>query len=155
MAESFNTKLLRWSFNLFPAYRRSGGRVTFVDDSFLEVKVKIPLNWKTKNYLGTTYGGTIYSAVDPIYAVMLLKILGPDTIIWVKEAHVSFKRPGKTTLFGCFKIEQEEVDFIKKELDKNGKVERTFTVDLTDCYGDIYATIEKVLHIRKGDRKNV
>ena len=78
MPESFRSRIDRLKFNLFPAYRGSGGRVTYVADDFREMRVKIPLNWRTRNYLGTIYGGSMYGAIDPVYMLMLIKNLGPD-----------------------------------------------------------------------------
>ncbi len=88
MKESFKSKFHRFVFNLFPAYRRTGGRITFISDDHSEVRVKIPLNWKTKNYVGSIFGGSIYSAVDPIYMVMLINRLGPEFIVWDKSGLV-------------------------------------------------------------------
>ena len=76
MAESFRTRLMRWRFNLHPAYRRSGARITYVDATVREVRVRLPLCRATRNLNGTIYGGSIYSAVDPIHAVMLVTLLG-------------------------------------------------------------------------------
>jgi hypothetical protein len=38
MPESFRTRLLRWKFNLFPAYRGTGARVTYIAADFREVR---------------------------------------------------------------------------------------------------------------------
>jgi hypothetical protein len=35
-------------------------------------------SWRTRNYVGTIFGGSMYSAVDPIYMVMLTRRLGKD-----------------------------------------------------------------------------
>ena len=69
--ESLKTKLLRFGLNFFPAYRGSGARAIFVSDDWKEVHIKLPLNWRTRNYVGTIFGGSMYSAVDPIYMLQL------------------------------------------------------------------------------------
>lgn len=76
MPESLKTRFLRWRFNFFPAYRGTGARLTYIADDFHEIRTKLPLNWRTRNYVGTTFGGSLYGAVDPLYMVMLIKILG-------------------------------------------------------------------------------
>ena len=58
MPESLKSRIFRWRFNWFPAYRGTGGRVTYIAEDFREVHVKIPLSWRTRNYVGTIYGGT-------------------------------------------------------------------------------------------------
>jgi hypothetical protein len=77
MSESLKTRAMRWSFNLFPALRRTGGRVTYISSDMKKVRLEVPLNWKTRNYVGTIYGGCKYGAVDPIYMVMFIKWLFP------------------------------------------------------------------------------
>jgi hypothetical protein len=43
--ESFATKIDRWQFNFFPAYRGTGARVLFISHQHREMRIKIPLNW--------------------------------------------------------------------------------------------------------------
>ena len=116
MPESFKTKVKRWGFNFFPAYRGSGGRLTYIADDFHEIHIKLPLSWRTRNYVGTIYGGSMYGAVDPLYMVMLIKILGSDYVVWDKAATIRFKRPGRETLFAEFNVTPEEIAEIKEEL---------------------------------------
>jgi hypothetical protein len=103
---------MRWGFNFFPAYRRTGARITYIAADWREVHIKLDLNWKTKNYVGTIFGGSMYGAVDPIYMVMFIKLLGPKYIVWDKAASIQFKRPGQSTLQTKFKIEEAELTYI-------------------------------------------
>jgi acyl-coenzyme A thioesterase PaaI-like protein len=151
MPESFETRLLRWKFNLFPAYRGTGGRVIYIADDFREVRVKLPLNWRTRNYVGTTYGGSIYGAVDPIHMIMLIKALGPGYVVWDKAASVRFKRPGRSTLHARFTLDEEELRAIRSALEGARSIDRLYTVDLTDAAGTVHATVEKTIYIRRKD----
>ena len=108
MAESRHTRLQRWRFNFFPAYRGAGARITYIAADWREVRIKLPLNWLTRNYVGTIYGGSMYGAVDPIYMIMLIHLLGPDYVVWDKAATIRFKRPGRTTLVARFVIDEAE-----------------------------------------------
>ena len=125
MPENFSSRKARWAFNLFPAYRGSGGRVTYIANDFREARVKIPLNWRTKNYVGTIYGGSIYGAIDPIYMLMLIKILGPEYVVWDKAAKIRFRKPGRQTLYCDFKIEPSEIDEIIQLAGSNRSVDRS------------------------------
>src|SRR5512136_1645914 len=102
MSESFKTRLTRWRLNFFPAYRGTGARITYIADDWREVRIKLPLNWRTRNYVGTIFGGSMYGAVDPIYMVMLIRSLGPGCVVWYKGATIQFKRPARSTLHACF-----------------------------------------------------
>ncbi len=147
MSESFASKLDRWKFNLFPAYRGSGARVLYISEDYREIRVKIPLTWRTRNYVGTIYGGSMYAGIDPIYMLMLIKTLGSGYIVWDKAANIRFKRPGKETLFADFLLTQEELDEIKLLLETEKSVDRIYTVELKDKNGKIHCLIEKTLYI--------
>ncbi|MDH5804456.1 MAG: DUF4442 domain-containing protein [Gemmatimonadota bacterium] len=149
MPESFKMKIRRLFFNFFPAYRRTGARITYLADDLSEWKIKLPLNWTTRNYVGTIFGGSMYGALDPIYMVMLIHLLGPDYIVWDKTATIRFLKPGRSTLYATFKLEHEEIDEITNELANGGKIERTYSVDLVDKNGVVHASVEKLIHIRK------
>lgn len=152
MSESFRTRLMRWGFNFFPAYRRTGGRITFIRKDWQEVHVKLPLNWKTRNYVGTMFGGSMFAVVDPIYMVMFIKLLGPEYIVWDKAAAIRFKRPGRTTLRACLKLPQGEIDAIRAHLEKNEKLERRYLITLVDAQGEVCAEVEKTLYFRKKEK---
>lgn len=147
MSESFSSKIDRIKFNLFPAYRGTGARVVFISDDYREIKVKIPLSWRTKNYVGTIYGGSMYAGIDPIYMLMLIKNLGKNYIVWDKAATIRFKRPGKETLFADFKLTEDELHEIKEILKNKKSVDRIYNVELKDKNGKVHCIIEKTLYI--------
>ena len=149
MAESFSSKLDRIKFNLFPAYRGTGARVTYIADDYHRMTVKIPLSWRTRNYVGTIYGGSMYGGIDPMYMLMLIRILGKDYIVWDKSAAIRFKRPGRETLFAEFEVKQEDIDEIKGALETSKSYDKTYLIELKNADGKIHALIEKVIYIAK------
>jgi hypothetical protein len=154
MPESLRTRLWRWGFNFFPAYRGTGGRVTYIAGDWREVRVKLPLNWRTRNYVGTIFGGSLYGAVDPFYMVMLIKLLGPEYIVWDKAATIRFFKPGRTTLRARFVVTEEELAAIRAAAAVEPSVDRTYQVELADAEGVVHASIEKTVYIRRKDAPN-
>jgi acyl-coenzyme A thioesterase PaaI-like protein len=149
MPESFNTRLRRWAWNFIPAYRGTGGRVTYISDDYTEIHVRLPLSWRTRNYVGTIYGGSMYGAVDPVYMLMLIKLLGREYVVWDKAASIRFRRPGRTTLRAKFVLAPSEVEAIKEELRGRKSVDRVYTVELVDDAGKVHARVEKTLYIAR------
>ena len=149
MPESFQTKLRRWALNFFPAYRGTGGRVTYISDDYTEIHVRLPLSWRTRNYVGTIYGGSMYGAVDPVYMIMLIKLLGRDYVVWDKAASIRFRRPGRTTLRAKFVLDRAEVESIKAELQGRKSVDRVYRVNLVDDAGKVHAEVEKTLYVAR------
>ena len=145
--ESLESRLWRWGGNLFPAYRRTGARVTYVAPDFHEVHVKVPSNWKTRNYMGITWGGGLYASLDPIYGVMLYKMLGRQYRVIDRTASIHFKRPATTTLFAKFCISQQELIGIQKNLLETQKLKRNYKIDLVDKGGKVHVECTKELCI--------
>jgi hypothetical protein len=149
MPESLRTRLVRWGFNWFPAYRGTGARITYIADDYREIRICVPLSWRTRNYVGTIFGGSMYGGVDPVYMVMLIRTLGPDFVVWDKAASIRFRRPGRTPLFARFTLDDDELDTIRDALSRATSIDRTYHVDLADADGVVHATVEKVIHIRR------
>ena len=151
MPESWGTRVYRWLFNWFPAYRGTGARVTYIASDWSEMRVRLPLSWRTRNYVGTIFGGSMYGAIDPMFMFMLIKILGPDYIVWDKAATIRFRRPGRDTLTATLALSPETVLDIKAATDQAGKTEKDFVVDLVSASGEVHASFTKLVSIRRRD----
>jgi acyl-coenzyme A thioesterase PaaI-like protein len=155
MPESLRTRLTRWGFNLFPAYFGTGARIEYIAADWREVRVAVPLSLRTRNYVGTIFGGSMYGAVDPIYMIMLMKALGPEYVVWDRAAAIRFLRPGRTTLRARFVLSEEEVASLRAALEGTRAIDRTWRVDLVDDAGTTHASVEKTIYVRRRDESGV
>ena len=150
MPGSMLEKLLpRRLLNLWPCYWGTGVRIKYVAKDFREIRLEVPLNWRTRNYVGTVFGGSMYGAVDPVCMLMLIKNLGPSYEVWDKAASIRFKKPGRSTLHAAFRLDQKEINLIQQELSRTNSIDRVYSIDLTDDEGTACATVEKTIHIRR------
>jgi acyl-coenzyme A thioesterase PaaI-like protein len=149
---AISNKLRCWSFYVFGCYRGTGGRLKYIAEDWSEVRLDLPLSWRTRNYVGTIFGGSIYSAVDPIYMLMLIHRLGEDYVVWDKSASIQFKKPGRETLHAKFLVSDDELAAIRFALESLRSIDRTYSVDLVDGSGAICATAEKVIYIRRREQ---
>jgi acyl-coenzyme A thioesterase PaaI-like protein len=148
MPESWASRRARWSFNWFPAYRGTGARVEYIASDWMEVRVRLPLSWRTRNVVGTIFGGSLYAAVDPMYMLMFMHLLGPEFIVWDKAASIRFLKPGRTTLRATFRLDAATVEEIRAELMRAGRLDRDFEVSLLDDAGVPHATVVKTIYFR-------
>lgn len=149
MSESWKTRVARWRFGWFPAFRNSGARVRYIAHDWREVRVDLRLNRKSRNYVGTLFGGSLYTTTDPFYMIMLMQNLGPDYIVWDKGARIQFLKPGRGTLHAHFRLDQAELDGVREALRNERSLERTYVVELVDGAGVPHARVEKLIYIRK------
>jgi acyl-coenzyme A thioesterase PaaI-like protein len=138
-------------FNYWPAIRGTGSRITHVKSDWTEIRLRLKLGWRTTNYVGTIFGGSIYGALDPWFMVMLIRQIGDDYVVWDKSARVTFKRPGTETLYAVFELPSAEVAELSAYVDEHNSTERTYSVDLKDQDGRVYATVDKVIFIARKD----
>ena len=153
MPESFRTRIERIGFNLYPCYRGTGSKILYISNDWQEVRLKLPLAIRTRNYRGSIFGGSMYGAVDPIYMIMLIKNLGPGFNIWDKAAKIRFRKPGNKTLYANFRIDDNEINEIIRMLETEGSIDREYAVNLIDKSGTVYATVEKTIYVAR--RKDV
>lgn len=149
MTESFSTRAFRHFLNLAPAYRGTGGRVRYIAADWRELRVELPLSLRTRNYVGTIFGGSMYGAVDPLYMLMLIKCLGPDYIVWDKGAAIRFRRPGRSTLSARCVLTEEELQAIRTALQIERSVDRQYRIELMDANGEVHAEIDKTIYVRR------
>ncbi len=142
-------KQLKRRLAKYPPYLGAGVRVTELSDDFKTIRVEMPLRFYNRNYVGTHFGGSLYSMCDPFYMLMLINILGPGYIVWDKAASIRFKRPGKGVVKAVFQLSDEQIAQIKQAADTQGKVEPQFQVTVTDSEGNVVAEVDKLLYVRK------
>ena len=150
-AKPARPKSRRWLIrlmNVFPPYLGAGIRVRpNADLTAFDVRMK--LRWWNRNYVGTHFGGSLYSLCDPFFMLILFEALGRDYIVWDKAATIRFRRPGRGTVHARFEIGPERVAEIRAAADRDGKVEPTFTAEVKDDEGQVIAEVEKLLYVRR------
>lgn len=149
--ENNKSRYRKFTLNLFPAYRGTGARIKFISSDFKEVHISLGLNIFTRNYVGTVFGGSIYGALDPIYMVQLINILGKDYIVWDKSAEIKFIRPIKNKVYARFLITDEVLNEIKKLVKEKNRINYELSAYFVDEKGVKYAEVKKLLFI--SDRK--
>lgn len=109
----------------------------------------LKLTFWNSNYVGTLFGGSLFSMTDPFYMLMLLENLGREYIVWDKSATIRFKKPGRGTVRCEFRLTEERLLEIKSELKEKSKIEPVFYAEIKDEAGDVVAEVEKILYIRR------
>jgi acyl-coenzyme A thioesterase PaaI-like protein len=141
------SQIFKYGFNLSPMYRRSTGKVISVSNDLLTVKIKIPISYKNKNYVGSIFGGSLFSATDPIYMIQLLNILGDNYVVWDKSAEIKYRRPAKKDAFASFIFSWDEIERIKQEVTQKGELDWIKNLQITDDNQTVFCELEKTMYI--------
>jgi glyoxylase I family protein len=111
--------------------------------------VEMKLRPWNRNYVGTHFGGSLYSMTDPFYMLMLIHNLGPDYIVWDKAATIRFRKPGRGTVRAEFRLSEGQVQEICDKLKTQEKLEPVFTIEVKDKEGVVVAEVEKLIYVRR------
>ncbi len=141
-------RLMLRTINVWPPFLGAGIRVKWSRDH-KSVDVEMKLRFWNRNYVGTHYGGSLYSMTDPFYMLMVMDNLGRDYIVWDKAASIRFRKPGKGRVTAQFRLSDAQLDDIRNKLTTQEKYEPTFSVEVKDEVGDVVAEVQKVLHVRR------
>lgn len=139
--------LIKIGFNWLPAWRSTGARVIEVSRDLRRMVVALPLNRRTRNGVGTTFGGALFAATDGPYPGLLKLALGHDVVVWDKAGAIRYRRPGRTTLYAEFAIDDAEIAAVRALVARDGECERTYVVELRDRAGVVHTTVERTVYV--------
>lgn len=144
---SWRPTLLKFGFNWFPAWRAVGGRVVHVSPDLTRMVVMLPLNRRTRNAVGTIFGGALFASTDGLHPTLLMLHLGRGYIVWDKAGSVRYRKPGRTPLFADFHIDAAEAEHVRRIVAQEGECERTYIVELKDRHGDVHTVVERTVYV--------
>ena len=146
-------RFLRWALNFYPPYIGAGVRVRHISADLQQVQVKMGLGWYNRNYVGTQFGGSLYSMTDPFFMLMVMECLGRQYIVWDKAARIDFIAPGKGPVYANFAIDDALLMEIRTRTATGDKYLPELHVDVCDGAGTLVARVHKTLYVRLKPRE--
>ncbi len=142
-------KFLRVFLNWYGPYLGAGVKIKQLADDFSSATVEMPLRWYNKNYVGTHFGGSLYSMVDPFHMLLIMNQLGKDYVVWDKSANIEFISPGRGTVSAHFSVTKEQIEEIRLQTASGQKFLPEFEINILDRDGKVVAKAVKTLYIRQ------
>jgi acyl-coenzyme A thioesterase PaaI-like protein len=101
-----------------------------------------------RNYVGTHFGGTLFSMTDPFFMLLVLRSLGKDYIVWDKQAEIDFVNPGRGLVRCQFQVPRTALDDIRSATASGEKYLRWFETEIRGDDGVVVARVRKQLYVR-------
>lgn len=139
----------RLLFNIYPPYLMTGISVREVTSDWRRVVVRMALRWYNRNYFGTQFGGSLYAMTDPFYAIMLVRNLGADYIVWDRMASIEFLRPGRGAVTARFELTPELIEEVRVCTAVGAKYHPELSVEIRDDEGELVARVVKTMYVRR------
>lgn len=142
---------LKWLMCFYPPMFFQRIWVKKVHPGFKGIDVKINRSLFTSNLGNSIFGGTIFSATDPFYALLFGQIMqhkGYKITVWLKSAQIQYLKPGRTDLFYTITISDAMIADAEKALQAEGKFVKIYPIDIFDREGELCATALNEVYIR-------
>ncbi|MGK6352932.1 PaaI family thioesterase [Parapedobacter sp. DT-150] len=142
---------LKWVMRLYPPFFFQRIWVRRFHKGFMGAEVKIHRSILNRNYNGSIFGGTIFAAADPIYALLFDQIFqrkGFETVVWLKSASVQYLKPGRAALFFTVAIADAEIKEAETSLTDRGRFVKTYAIAITDRHGETCAIMQNEVYIK-------
>ena len=149
MKRELSPRALRRVLNLWPPYLFSGIHVRSIADDWRSAEVELRLRWWNRNYVGTHYGGNLFSMTDPFWMLLALHALGRDYLVWDQTGEIHFLKPGRGTVRAVFRLDDTALEEIRAATADGGKHLRWFENAIVDDAGETVAKVRKRLYIRR------
>ncbi|MFL2569388.1 MAG: DUF4442 domain-containing protein [Flavobacteriales bacterium] len=149
--QKYSSKLLRKVMNFFPPLLVNRIKIVENDSDFMNLKVIVKYSWLNKNLQKAIFGGTIFSAIDPYYAVMYWQIFSTKGIpmeVWIKKVEIRYRKAATSNLKIAFKITENDVENAIINLKTEGKYEVWHGVNAIDVSQEVCTEARVLVHIR-------
>lgn len=150
MKVSENT--IKWLMCLYPPMLLQRIYVQKIHKGFKGADIKINRSLFTLNFGKAIFGGTIFSATDPFYAILfgqILKHKDYNITVWLKSASIKYLKPGRTDLYYSIFITEEMINEVESELDNKGVFVKTYPIEVYSKNGELCAVAKNEIYIRK------
>ena len=140
--------------NWWPPFLGMRIHIEHISPDWRQVRMRMKLGWRNRNYVGTHFGGGLFTMTDPYFMIMMMHQLDNRYLVWDKSARIDFVSPGRTTVYANFRLTAEQIEEVRHKTASGGKFEPTYSVDVVDAAGTVVAHVEKTLYIRKKPEKS-
>jgi hypothetical protein len=147
----YSSKNLKRAMNLFPPLLVNRIRIAEADSEFKKLRVTIKYSWLNKNIQKSIFGGSIFSAIDPFYAVMYWQIFNTRNIpmiIWIKKAEIDYIKTATSNLYMDFELSENDIDNAVSALKENEKYEVWHTVKVYNSHSELCTESRVLVYIR-------
>jgi hypothetical protein len=144
-----HARWFRHLFNIYPPYLGAGVHVAEIAPDWRYVRVVLPLRWYNRNYVGTHFGGSLFSMTDPFLMIMVMKNLGPDYIVWDRAGEIEYVTPGRGMVSAEFRLEEADLADMRAATADGGKFQRWFPVEVRAPDGSVVARARRQIYVRQ------
>ena len=148
-SKNMTPRFFKNMMNFYPPFVGAGVSITKINSDYRQISVRMKFTWYNRNYVGTQFGGSLYSMTDPFYMLMFMNNLGTEYIVWDKGASIDFKKPGKSAVYADFVITPELLKLVRDKTDGGEKYVFDLPVEIYNDTKEVIAHVTKTIYVKK------
>ncbi|MDR2255751.1 MAG: DUF4442 domain-containing protein [Arthrobacter sp.] len=143
-----NPAVLRRGMSLWPPFLGAGVVVEELDREWRSATVRLRRSPFNANYVGTQFGGSLFSMCDPWFMLLVLRRMGPGYVVWDRRGEIEFVAPGRTAVRASFEVDDERIEALRAAAAGGDKVLEWFEAEIKDADGALVARYRKQVYVR-------
>jgi acyl-coenzyme A thioesterase PaaI-like protein len=132
---------------LYPPFVPMRIKVLEISEHWRTVRIRLPLNARSRNPGGVMFGGYQAALADPIAALACARVF-PGYSVWTRAMTISFDHGGNSDLEMRFALTPEQEKAIRMELESEGRSTPTFEYGYVRSDGVRCTVIRNTVAIR-------
>ena len=137
-----SARKIRWMLNLWPPFFFQGIHVQHIDPAFRVAEVDVKRSIFTRNIMGTTFGGAMMAAADPLSPILYWRSLaneGYSLDVWLRKQESNFVAPADQTVRMRFCIDAQQLEVAREGILRDGRVDLVDEVEAVLPAGEVAA----------------
>jgi len=120
-----------------------------ISSDWYSAQTQLKSRFFNMNYVGTHFGGSLYSMCDPVYMLLLMNILNKrEFVVWDKAASIEYKSPGTGTVSADFNVSPDLIETLQA-LPVGEKSVFDLPVTIFNEKQEVVATLVKTLYVKR------
>lgn len=148
-ARGVSAEDLRQTLNAWPTFAAQKIDIVEMAADWTRAVVRLDLTPENANYVGTAFGGSLFSMVDPFLVILLANQLGEEFAVWDKVVEIDFVRPGTGPVTAVVDVPADVTAEVRAATDDGSKLLRWFEVPLTTDDGTVVAVQKRQIYVRR------
>jgi len=144
----YSARSLVRGMHLWPPFLGAGIRLRHMSEDFREAEAELKLGRLNRNAVGTQFGGSLFAMTDPFYAIMLMRNLGPEYLVWDKSASIEYVAPGRGTVRARFALTEARLADIRALAAGGETALPEFKTEIVDAQGEVVARVRRTVYVR-------
>lgn len=124
-------------------------RVRHISADWRRIDVDMRLGLLNRNYMGSHFGGSLFSMTDPFFWLIVQRAMGPEYVVSHKGGRIDFLMPGYGTVRAHFEVTDALLEEARGATMHGDRYTPELSTDILNEKNEVVARATQILHIKR------